>query len=78
MDPLPLRRRGSAFAIGRRRQPVRLTWGDDRLAWLTTIASFGGTVDVTTQEVVVESLVAADEATRRFALGFLDGEPATG
>ena len=47
--------------------PLQFELGHQRLSWFTTIAGFGGAVDVTTQEVVIESLVPADEATRRFA-----------
>ncbi len=48
--------------------PMRFDLGDRELSWFTTIAGFGGALDVTTQEVVIESLLPADEATRRFAM----------
>ena len=47
--------------------PIRFAMGDHELSWYTTIAAFGGAVDVTMQDVMIESLLPADEATRRFA-----------
>jgi transcriptional regulator with XRE-family HTH domain len=37
------------------------------LSWYSTIASFGAPLDVTLQEARIESLLPADEETRRFA-----------
>ena len=48
--------------------PFEIDFAGVRLSWYTTIASFGGALDATTQEVVIESLLPADEATEAFAL----------
>jgi transcriptional regulator with XRE-family HTH domain len=45
--------------------PLRLRFGDQELAFLSTVATFGTPVDVTVAELMVESFFPADEATAR-------------
>lgn len=44
--------------------PMHTRLGPRRLSWFTTLAVFGATGDVTLDELVIESLFPADEATR--------------
>lgn len=43
--------------------PLRLRVGDDELAFLSTVATFGTPLDVTVAELVIETFFPADEAT---------------
>lgn len=43
---------------------MRTRLGPHELSWFTTLAVFGATGDVTLEELVIESLFPADEATR--------------
>lgn len=47
--------------------PLVLNVDGRRLSWLTVIATFGTPQDVTLQEIRLETLAPADEATARFA-----------
>jgi transcriptional regulator with XRE-family HTH domain len=44
---------------------LRLRHGDEVLAFVTTVATFGSPFDITVAELVIESLVPADDATAR-------------
>ncbi len=52
--------------------PIELEFDRQRLSFYTTIASFGGAVDATTQELVIESLLPANEATRQSLVRFAE------
>jgi hypothetical protein len=47
--------------------PLELSLGSVVLSWYSTIASLGAAFDVTTQEIVIESLLPADPETKRLA-----------
>lgn len=50
--------------------PIELEVHGIRLSWFSTLATFGAPVDMTLEEITIESLHPADETTRRFATSF--------
>jgi transcriptional regulator with XRE-family HTH domain len=57
--------------------PLRLRAGDEELAFLSTVTTFGTAVDLTAAEVSIEAFLPADERTAA-ALRRAAGQPAAG
>ena len=55
--------------------PLDLQIGDFSTSWFTTLAGFGTPLDITLQELVIESLFPADEATESFVQGTAKAPP---
>jgi len=58
--------------------PLSFAIADRRLSWFSTIATLGTPQDVTLEELFVESLFPADEATDRMVRELLGGAPGSG
>ncbi len=51
--------------------PLRLVLGGQSLSWFSTIATIGTPQDVTLEELRIETMFPADEATERFARDYV-------
>jgi len=54
--------------------PLQIVMGDRVLSWFSTIATIGTPLDITLEELRIETLFPADEATERFAREFASNQ----
>lgn len=50
--------------------PLQIVMGDRVLSWFSTIATIGTPLDITLEELRIETMFPADEATEQFAREF--------
>ena len=54
--------------------PLQIVMGDRVLSWFSTIATIGTPLDITLEELRIETMFPADEATERFAREFASNQ----